>query len=724
MGETKRRGIIKNIIIVFLVIMLVLTLFSNTIMNRTLPEVAVSNSEGGMINSQIKLNGSVSANQTKQITLEKDRVIDTVMVRRGDVIERGALLATLVKGETTDIYDLEIELQRLEIEYKQLLLKEGDSLVSHRRTIEDSEKELLEIAEYMEGYPALEAAVKGYEDMIAVLENDIDSVDEEIEVLEDSKKELQKTQKNYSNGGFSSLKELNAAIDDRKEDIENLEKLTKNAKSERSDALKARATAQEALDAYNDAVKSKTSLEAEIADLEDTIDEKRRELSALEDERDKLENESASTPPAGGGESGGEGEGEGGESGGESGGEGNQPASQSENDNSAELEALRKEIEALEKEIDDLDASLDEKDEKLAEAKTSIAEMKTLSELESDLAQMKAAYNAADSAYDSALDAESDAEDALDELRDGGFEYFLLQDRIDKYDEQIEEKKEAKEDIEEKLAEAKELLEESKEEITKTPDECDKETLALTRAIEDAKAAIALAESNGAIADETAALNLSIKKREIDRKKKQINDLKKETSETEITAPVSGTVSAVGISSGDEAEEGTVAFEITMTDMGYTMECSVTNSQASRLRVGQEAEVQYYYWGDKPSVRISQIKSDPNSGGKNKLVTFTVEGDVSDGTSLSLVVGSQGQSYDTVVPNSAVREDANGKFILKVISKSSPLGNRYYAERVDVEVLASDATKSAINATLSWGDYVITGASVPISEGMQVRMAE
>ena len=105
-------------------------------------------------------------------------------------------------------------------------------------------------------------------------------------------------------------------------------------------------------------------------------------------------------------------------------------------------------------------------------------------------------------------------------------------------------------------------------------------------------------------------------------------------------------------------------------------------------------------------------------------MTFLVEGDVSDGTTLSLAVGTKGTSYDTIVPNGAVREDANGSFILKVVSKDSPLGNRYYAERVDVEVLASDATRSAISASLSWGDYLITGASVPISDGMQVRMAE
>ena len=76
-----------------------------------------------------------------------------------------------------------------------------------------------------------------------------------------------------------------------------------------------------------------------------------------------------------------------------------------------------------------------------------------------------------------------------------------------------------------------------------------------------------------------------------------------------------------------------------------------------------------------------------------------------------------------MVPNSAVREDANGKFVLIVTAKSTPLGNRYTAKRVDVEVLASDDTKSAITSSVQ-GEYVITTASTPISAGMQVRLSD
>jgi hypothetical protein len=76
------------------------------------------------------------------------------------------------------------------------------------------------------------------------------------------------------------------------------------------------------------------------------------------------------------------------------------------------------------------------------------------------------------------------------------------------------------------------------------------------------------------------------------------------------------------------------------------------------------------------------------------------------------------------VPNSSIRSDSNGQFVLAIEAKSSPLGNRYVAKRVSVDVLASDDDNSAVVADLGWGDYVITTSSSPVSAGDQVRMAE
>lgn len=101
-----------------------------------------------------------------------------------------------------------------------------------------------------------------------------------------------------------------------------------------------------------------------------------------------------------------------------------------------------------------------------------------------------------------------------------------------------------------------------------------------------------------------------------------------------------------------------------------------------------------------------------------------MSGDVQAGQSLSLSVGQKSQNYDLIVPTSAIREDNNGKFILTVESKSSPLGNRYIATRVDVEVLAQDDTQSAISAALYGYEYVITTSTKPVEAGKQVRLAD
>lgn len=94
------------------------------------------------------------------------------------------------------------------------------------------------------------------------------------------------------------------------------------------------------------------------------------------------------------------------------------------------------------------------------------------------------------------------------------------------------------------------------------------------------------------------------------------------------------------------------------------------------------------------------------------------------GQSLSLQIGQRSQNYDMIVPNSAIREDNNGKFILVVEAKSSPLGTRYYAVRYDVEVLASDDTQSAISGGLYGYESVITTSTKPVEAGQLVRLPD
>ena len=145
--------------------------------------------------------------------------------------------------------------------------------------------------------------------------------------------------------------------------------------------------------------------------------------------------------------------------------------------------------------------------------------------------------------------------------------------------------------------------------------------------------------------------------------------------------------------------------------------------EARKIQVGAPCTISNSWWYSEVSASVTQIRSDPQSQGKNRIVVITVNGDVYEGQSLSFTIGDRNQSYDCVLPNSAIREDNDGKFVLTVTSKKTPLGVRYTAVRTNIEVLASDDTKCAVSG-LYGSEFVITNATSPISDKQQVRLAD
>ena len=194
--------------------------------------------------------------------------------------------------------------------------------------------------------------------------------------------------------------------------------------------------------------------------------------------------------------------------------------------------------------------------------------------------------------------------------------------------------------------------------------------------------------------------------------------------ENVITADVSGTIDTIDCTAGDTVAKDALLCTIEVPDMGHTLSFSVTNDQAQRLRIGDTATISNYYWGNSVTATLTTIRTDPKNPQSNKVLTFDLEGDVTSGAEMTISVGQKSASYDTIVPNSAIKSDTNGRFVLAVQVKSSPLGNRYTARRVNVEVLANDDNNSAIVADLSNGDYVITTSSAPVSSGDMVRIAD
>ena len=194
--------------------------------------------------------------------------------------------------------------------------------------------------------------------------------------------------------------------------------------------------------------------------------------------------------------------------------------------------------------------------------------------------------------------------------------------------------------------------------------------------------------------------------------------------EDQILANVSGIIETINFTAGNTPGKGETLCSIQVPDLGYTLSFTVTSDQARRLRPGDEATVSNYWWGREIYATLASIRNDPQNPQSSRILTFDITGDANPGMELTLSVGSKSQNYDIIIPNSAIRSDTNGSFVLRVEAKNSPLGNRYYARRVEVNILASDDLNAAVSGDLNYGDFVITTSNKPVQAGDMVRMPD
>lgn len=191
---------------------------------------------------------------------------------------------------------------------------------------------------------------------------------------------------------------------------------------------------------------------------------------------------------------------------------------------------------------------------------------------------------------------------------------------------------------------------------------------------------------------------------------------------TEITSPIAGTVTDIAVTAGTTVSADEVMMTIQPENKAYIIQFTVSESQAKRVKTGDVAEVVNNWYGNDVTATVTGVHRDSQDRTKSVIVC-EIKGDVEVGDSYTLSIGAQTSNYDAIVPTSTIREDSNGKFILIIESKSTPLGNRYYARRVDIEVITSDDTQSAVSGALEGYEYVITTTTKPIEENDQVRLA-
>lgn len=134
--NVKRREWVKTAAIIFLAVMLVLTFFSNTILNHSLPEVATANVTSGTINAKIRGSGTVSANETYDVTIKQTRKVASVKVRVGDSVSAGDVLMTLEAEESDELKQAQTELESMELSYEKSLIAASTEAARENRDVQ------------------------------------------------------------------------------------------------------------------------------------------------------------------------------------------------------------------------------------------------------------------------------------------------------------------------------------------------------------------------------------------------------------------------------------------------------------------------------------------------------------------------------------------------------------------------------------------------------------
>ena len=760
MGEKKfNREWVKTFAIIFLAVLLVLTFFSNTIMNMTLPEVSTEYIQYGTIKTQVRGSGTVESQDNYSVTFPATREVLQVAVRQGDTVNKGDVLFYLSESESEELQAAREAYDNLYYEYTKMLIDSstGDDFADKKLEItqleEDLEKAKQKLAAYADTQSAIEKAkldVRAAEKAVTLKQNEITELENEKTAIgytptEDevlTGKESDVTYEQYA----SASKQLEAAdekIDTAKAELTKLQAQMNTAKNSYDvikrnyDELSAKiekplATLEEEIKTSDRNIESldhdikylkqdfyNATSNSELERLYDTFKSKQNTYRKAKNKLDALlESETATEEEIAAARN-----------------EYNQ-AAYAMDDAFEAYDALLTQEEAVTEDIEKQLAAKETELKYALEDNTALKEQLTetkeldaqLNDIKDDLDSAEKTYNdatdkanAAQTVYDNAVAEKEILEKDLEKVRNG-YKYVIYKE----YEDKIETEKTNLENLNIELDNKKEVLTDLEAQGSDSQETLEEQVNTLERQILTATRELETAIADAGDQDKLQALDIEKKKKELEKAAEEITKLEEKYTASEIVAPVSGVIDSINITSGQKTEPDATLCEISLAEKGFKMTMTVTQEQAAKLRMGSPAEITSYIpYGSTITATLAAIKNDTaNPGSRQKILEFTVEGDVTPGQSLSIAVGDKNASYDSTVPNTAIREDSDGKYILVVESKNTPISTRYIAKRVDVTVVASDETRSAITGDFTNYGYVIATSSGPINSGEQVKLIE
>lgn len=157
-NSVRKREWVKTAAIIFLAVLLVLTFFSKTIMNASLPEVAAQQAASGAINARIRGSGTVEASEVYNVTIKQTRKVASVLVKTGQEINVGDTMFVLEAEDSDELKKAETDLETLQQNYDKSLIEAGNTAAQENYDVQKARDAYNEALAIYRQYSTMDAS--------------------------------------------------------------------------------------------------------------------------------------------------------------------------------------------------------------------------------------------------------------------------------------------------------------------------------------------------------------------------------------------------------------------------------------------------------------------------------------------------------------------------------------------------------------------------------------
>ena len=213
-NSVRKREWVKTAAIIFLAVLLVLTFFSKTIMNASLPEVAAQQAASGAINARIRGNGTVEASEVYNVTIKQTRKVASVLVKTGQEINVGDTMFVLEAEDSDELKQAETDLETLQQNYDKSLIEAGNTAAQENYDVQKAREAYNEALAVYNQYTNVNAAQLTA--AITAAENELTNLTAQSKAISEELKQLQTDKENIDadvTAQEAKVKEMEAAED-------------------------------------------------------------------------------------------------------------------------------------------------------------------------------------------------------------------------------------------------------------------------------------------------------------------------------------------------------------------------------------------------------------------------------------------------------------------------------------------------------------------------------